>query len=154
MTTAATQQFEVLYTDRVRYSDCDMHGHMNNARYITFMEQARVGYLDAVGMTPDARKESIPFILVHVSCDYRSSAVISDDVITGIHVSEFGRTSCTMHYQMTRANDGLVFATGKTIQVMFDFAANAPMPITAAFKQSVWALQDARGVARTPERTG
>lgn len=152
MTTDAAAEYEYLYTDRVRYSDCDMHGHMNNARYFTFMEQARVGYLEAVGMPPDARKESIPFILVHASCDFRNSAIISDQVVTAIGVSEFGRTSCTMLYRMTRAADDQLLATGKTIQVMFDFARNAPIPVTADFKHRVWTLQDACGVARTPER--
>lgn len=141
-------EFEFSERDQVRYSDCDMHAHMNNARYLSFMEQGRIGFMRAVGLQPTSRKESIPFLLVHASCDYRAPALLGDEIETAIHVAQFGRTSFTMVYRMTRRHDGAVLAEGKTVQVMFDYVTERPIPVTDDFKQQVWALQDRARVRR------
>ena len=56
------KKFKFTYKDTVRYSDCDMHSHMNHTRYLTFFEQARIEYFRAMGMNPGPTKESIPFM--------------------------------------------------------------------------------------------
>lgn len=99
-----------------------MHQHMNNARYFTFMEQARVGYLREIGMTPSSKRESIPFILAHASCDFRIPAEIDEEIVTHMGVTKFGRTSFTMRYIMERGHDSVIIAEGETVLVCFDYS--------------------------------
>ncbi len=135
------RKLEYSYTDSVRYADCDLHQHMNHARYFTFMEQARVGYLEALGMKVETSRESIPFILVHASCDYRVPALLNDVINTAMGVTKFGDSSVTMEYEMRRGRDGLLLAEGETVLVMFDYETMKAVPVPQSFKDAVVKLQ-------------
>lgn len=136
-----TMPLEFIYRDTVRYGDCDMHQHMNHARYLTFMEQARIGYLEALGMTVGPDLRTIPFVLVHASCDYRAMAHINDEVVTALGVTDIGRTSVTMAYRMTRGSDDTLLAEGKTVMAMYDYDRMESISVTDDFKQRVEQLR-------------
>lgn len=142
--------FEFQYSDIVRYGDCDLHQHMNHARYLTFMEQARVGYLEAIGMRVTGNRESIPFILANASCDYRNPAEINDEVVTHIAVTRIGAKSMTMAYRMVRGSDQLLLAEATTVMVSFDYAQMRSVPVPQAFKDSVNALKRRAGCPPLP----
>ena len=55
----------------VRFRDCDALGHVNNAVYLTYLEQARFAHWQRLtGVTGIPRS----FILARVECDYRAQA--------------------------------------------------------------------------------
>ncbi|MBI4239086.1 MAG: acyl-CoA thioesterase [Deltaproteobacteria bacterium] len=138
--------YECTYRERVRYADCDLHAHLNNARYFTFMEQARVGYLLAIGMRPESRRESIPFILVHARCDFRVSALLNDEIDIALGVTRFGNSSFTLGYRLQRVADGVVLAEGETVQAWFDYTTMRAVPVPLSFREAVQALKRARGL--------
>ncbi len=137
---------EFVYRDRVRYSDCDMHAHLNHARFFSFMEQARVGYLEAIGLPPGPRRETIPFIIVHAACDYRAPALINEEIAIAIGVTEIGRTSLTMEYQLTRISDATLLATAKTVMVSFDYQTMQPMAVPQDLRDRIVELKRRAGV--------
>ena len=57
--------FNFYHPVEVRYGDLDPQGHVNNAKHLTYFEQARIAYMVELGLTPGsagkirkARKES------------------------------------------------------------------------------------------------
>lgn len=143
--------FEFQYADIVRYGDCDLHQHMNHARYFTFMEQARtVGYLEAMGMRVTGNRESIPFILANASCDYRMPAEINDEVVTHMAVTRIGAKSMTMAYRMVRGSDQLLLAEATTVMVSFDYVRMCSVPVPQSFKDAVNALKIKAGCPPLP----
>ena len=71
------QAFRFSTTIRVRWGDCDAFGHVNNASYLSYFEEARIDYWKAV--VPD-----VPFTgmaIVHASVDFRGQA-FPGDVLT------------------------------------------------------------------------
>ena len=54
--------FPYVHRDTVRFRDCDAMGHVNNAVYSTYLEEARIGVLG----------DLIDFILARVEIDFRS----------------------------------------------------------------------------------
>ena len=133
------QKFTFVYQDTVRYADCDMHGHMNHAKFLTFMEQARVGFLQKIGFDPHSR-ETIPFILAHVSCDYKSPAYINDELKVAMGVTHLGTSSFTMEYEITHARTGEIKATAKTVLVYFDYRKMQKTIIPEDFRRRVTAV--------------
>lgn len=123
----------------VRFSDCDPFGHVNNARYLTYIEQARIdlwrrqlGWL-AGERRPDGRRGHA-FILARAEIDFRAQARYGDTLEVRLSLGSFGRTSLGYEYEVVRVSDEVVVATARTVQVWFDYDANAPTPFTDEVK--------------------
>ncbi len=132
-----TKQFEFIYRDRVRYSDCDMHQHMNHAAYFSFFEQARVEYFEKLGMKAGDDFKSIPFIIAAAHCDYKAPAYINDDIAIEMGTTSIGNTSFRIDYEMKNAKTGKLLAQGYTIQVMFDYDKMLSYPVPEALKRKM-----------------
>ena len=120
----------------VRWSDCDSFGHVNNAVYLTYLEQARLAYWREV--LPD-----IPFpgmIIARIEIDYRAQAFPGDSLDVRAAVVSFGRTSFRTDYEIVRA-DGTVAARANSTQVFFDYATNRPAPIDPRVRERVEAFE-------------
>jgi acyl-CoA thioester hydrolase len=111
----------------VRFSDCDPMGHANNAKYLTYLEQARLAHWRAVwdfGKRPD-----VPgVILARAEIDFRRPARYGEMLDVRIGVAAIGRTSFTYDYEVVDDAGGLV-ATAKSVMVMFNYATNTPVPV-------------------------
>ena len=70
---------------RVRFSETDMYGHMNNTVSFTYFEQARIDYFRHLGVLMpaaiDEHVEGIP-IVADLQCDYVKQ--VFDDVLKSI----------------------------------------------------------------------
>jgi len=52
-------EFNYYHPIEVRYGDLDPQGHVNNARYLTYFEQARINYIAHLGCGPAARSSTL-----------------------------------------------------------------------------------------------
>jgi acyl-CoA thioester hydrolase len=112
----------------VRFRDCDAMGHVNNAVYLTYLEQARFAHWQRLtGATGIPRS----FILARVECDYRAPATVGDRLVVRLRVAAVGNSSFTFEYEVVNGRTREVVATARTVQVMYDYAAGRPMPLAA-----------------------
>ena len=119
----------------VRFRDVDSMRHVNNAVYFTYFENARIRYWRAVPGIGSRRE--IDYILAHAECDFRSPATTEDDLACHIRVVKFGRTSFVFEYLVRDERSGRTVATGRTVQVMYDYAAARPRPLDEPFKEAI-----------------
>ncbi len=111
----------------VRFRDCDSMGHVNNAVYLTYLEHARFAYWRQV---LQGRGGAAPqMILARAECDFRAPAGFGDLLEVRMRVSAIGRTSFTAEYEIVQARDRKLVASARSVQVMYDYAANKPVPI-------------------------
>ena len=141
----------------VRYSDLDVQGHVNNATFFTYFEQARVAYfadlrgnLDAArrehapegvaAWTSNAATPDLPFVIASASCAYKRPIAGLAPVYVGVRCAEVSRAAIEMHYALCDAPGGTVYATGATLTVSVDLATGRPraLPVwvTAALARS------------------
>lgn len=115
----------------VRFRDCDPLGHVNNAVYLTYLEETRFAHWRAewgLGTTDPA--PDIPgIILARVEIDYRAQARYGDVLEIRMRVATLGRSSFTYEYEIVDASGGIV-ATAKSVMVLFDYATQKPVPIS------------------------
>jgi acyl-CoA thioester hydrolase len=122
----------------VRFSDCDPLAHVNNAVYLTYLEQARITLWRAqLGAWPrpmaeGGRREG--FILARAELDFRAQAREGDELEVRLALAGFGRTSATYDYQIVDVASGRIVAEAKTVQVWIDYDAGRPVPLTDALK--------------------
>lgn len=115
------------YTTEVRFRDLDAMGHLNNAVFLTYLEQARIRWWEP--QLQGRRWQEHGFLIVRTEIDYRRPVLFHDVVNVELTVSQIGTSSFTLSFRFLRAKDGAVMAEGHTVQVMMDFDAERPRPI-------------------------
>lgn len=127
----------------VAFRDIDAMGHVNNAVFFSYFETARVKYImEAFEMLDldDFDLLDLPLILVNATCSYKSPALLGEKLTIGIGLSRFGTKSFDLLYKIL-GQDGRIVATGKTIQVMYDYGSRSAYPIPDTIKEQVKAYQ-------------
>jgi acyl-CoA thioester hydrolase len=124
----------------VRYSDLDAQGHMNHARYLTFMEEARFHYARALGLWTDMDDfNAVGQIVAEASCTYLRPVKLGQTVEVAVRTVRLGHKSLEMAYQLSV--DGAVVATGRTVQVAFDYGSQRSIPVPAAWRELIAAFE-------------
>lgn len=106
----------------VRFRDCDAYGHVNNAVYLTYLENARFALWKAQGVTG--------VILARAEVDYRAQATYGDELEVRARIEGFGRTSFRYAYEIVDVTTGQLVASAKTVQVHFDYDAQTPVALS------------------------
>lgn len=100
----------------VRWSDCDAYGHVNNAVYVTYFEEARAYFWR--WLMAEAF-QGFDFIIAEVTCAYVAPAHDPEPLNIAVAVSAIGTKSFTLAYTITR-DGGAIVARGHSVQVMYD----------------------------------
>ena len=120
----------------VRFRDIDAMGHVNNAVYATYMEEARTAYFDAV---LDASLAAVDSVLANLRLDFRRPVELDDELTVAVRVPELGRSSIPMEYEI-RA-DGEVAAVGEAVQVAIDPETGSSRPIPDEWRDKIEAFE-------------
>ena len=114
----------------VRFRDCDPLGHVNNAVYLTYLEQARFNHWRSLwGFgTPQLAPGRPGVILARVECDYKRPATFGETLDIRLTVGAIGRSSFRYEYEIADG-EGRIVLVAKTVQVMYDYAEGKPVPI-------------------------
>ena len=125
---------------KVRFRDLDALGHVNNAVYFTYMEQARVDYMDRLGLfQPDQSK--VGFIIAEATCQYKAP-IRRDSLLTvKVRVSHIGNSSFIMDYHLVDQPSGELMAVGRTVNVVYDYAAGRSVPMPADWRARLTAFE-------------
>jgi acyl-CoA thioester hydrolase len=119
----------------VRFKDVDAMGHVNNAVYFTYFENARIAYWKALGLSRP--RGEVAYVLARAECDFRSQTTLEDDLVCLVRVGAFGRTSFTFEYLLRDRRSGRAVAEGRTVQVVYDYAARQPRPLDDDLKEAI-----------------
>jgi len=129
--------FRFHYPIEIRYADLDPQGHVNNARFLTYFEQARVQYLIHLGLfSKEQSFLEIGIIIAEAAITFKSPVYFGTQARVGARVSRLGTKSMTMEYEMTD-KEGLIYATGSTAIVTFDYKTHATIPIPATWREII-----------------
>jgi acyl-CoA thioester hydrolase len=113
----------------VRWDDLDAFGHVNNAKYLTFVQEAR--FLWATEEFSAAMRESSLIEMVVARAEIDFIEPIYDDgrfVDIEISIEKIGNSSFNMLF--TVSDEGKVFAKVKTVQVAVSLETKKSRPLT------------------------
>lgn len=118
------------YTQEVRFSDIDSAGHVNNATYLTYFEQARIHFFNTIiGRTWDWNETGI--IVARNEIDYLRPVLFGNEIRIHVGCSHVGQTSFTLTYtlvKLTKEGDE-VMARGSSVLVCFNHLEQRKKPI-------------------------
>ncbi len=119
--------FPFVHHETVRFRDLDAMGHVNNAVYLTYLEQARVTFLSPHGA------EISSMILARCEIDFRSQLELGETVEIALTPSRVGTKSFELAYEL-RVGDRLA-AEAKTVLVAFDYERGESKPLPDAWRK-------------------
>ncbi len=122
----------------IRWRDMDAYGHVNNAVYLTYLEECRDRLVDRM-----FGSEAWDFVLAHVGIDYRSQLTREDASVT-VHcaISGFGNSSVRTAERIVKV-DGTVAAEAESVIVPRDTTTEGSRPLTARERATLQAALEA-----------
>lgn len=127
----------------VRFADLDVLGHLNNAKYLTYIEQARILYIKEVcGWSGDWR--NLGMILARTEIDYKLPIAFGDAVVVYVRTSRIGGKSFDLDYIISRQRGEIapeIAATVKTVMVSFDYQQDKSIPVPQSWREAMLAYE-------------
>jgi acyl-CoA thioester hydrolase len=130
-------EFRYFHAIEVRYGDLDPQGHVNNAAYLTYLEQARIGYIRSLGLWPGGSFLDIGIILADAQITFRAPILFGQEVRVGVRVSRLGNKSLQMQYRIEAAPTGRELAVASTVLVTYDYRTAETIPIPEEWRRVI-----------------
>jgi acyl-CoA thioester hydrolase len=127
---------DFVHEERVRFRDLDPMGHVNNAVFLTYLEQARVAFFSEAGAATGL--EEMNMIVARVEIDYKAPVRLGQEVEVSVRASRFGTKSFDLDYELRV--DGEIVAVAKSVQVAYDYDRREPVPVPAAWREKLSAI--------------
>ena len=100
---------------QVRFSETDMFGHVNNTVVFTYLEYARIEYLNTIGLMN--KEGNIP-VVADIQCDYVRQMYFGETITIYVKIAHVGNSSVDIHYLGKNEKDDIVFtARGTIVQI-------------------------------------
>ena len=123
--------FTFVHEELVRFSDLDGFGHVNNAVFSTYLEQARLAWFVHGGAGEPMPLRDV--ILARTEIDFRSPVVFGETVAIGVRPSRLGTKSFEFEYEL-RVGERLV-AEAKSVLVGYDYDAERSVEVPERWRR-------------------
>ena len=111
----------------------DRFGHVNNARYLEFLEEARWAQFDEHGLDPSFFKQHGIFpVVVRQTIVYRRPASAGDTLVVETQVASTGRRKVVIAHEARFEGSDDVCVEAEVTAVFLDEATGRPVPLEGA----------------------
>ena len=116
----------------IRWGDMDAMGHVNNTVYFRYMEQARIGWFDALVPEEEAWK-STGIVIANASCNFKRAINYPGTVEVQVFAGAPGESSVPTFYELMIG--GEPYADGAATIVFIDMERQKPMRIPSMIRE-------------------
>lgn len=117
----------------LRWRDLDAFNHVNNASYLTFLEEARLRWLSTID-GPWFFEDSMP-VLASVNLNYRRPLAWPAKIVVDLVCQRVGGTSLTIAHRIVDADDnGILYCDGHVVMVWMNPVAGRSAPLPDAIR--------------------
>lgn len=121
----------------VRWGDMDSMGHVNNAKYFTYCESARMSYFAAIRMYDHRESEKQGPALAAAHLNFRKQVRYPAELDVLTRVSDIGRSSFRMEYEILDRDSTERVADGHGVIVWVDYATGRSTPIPDSLREAI-----------------
>lgn len=114
---------------RVRFSETDMYGHVNNTKVFAYFEYARIEYFktrnfDFLG--EDGKKNML--VVADIQCDYVNQVFFDEELTIYVKTASIGSSSMDLHYLVKNDKDEICYtARGTLVQLNAHTGKGVPL---------------------------
>lgn len=131
------QEFLFYRPVKVRFSETDMFGHMNNTVPFAYFEDARIEYFSHLGFMEDwmdSKNETI-IVVADLQCDFLQQTFFGDHLKVYVKANTLGNSSVDLHYLGKKDNGNICFV-GRGTVVQISKLTGKSVPWNAEMKQA------------------
>jgi acyl-CoA thioester hydrolase len=120
----------------LRWRDMDAYGHVNNAKYISYLEEARVRWMH--GVTKGQRLgDGVSPVVANTNVNYRRSITWPGEIMVELFVERMGKSSMTIGHRITDVSDpSTLYSDGNVVVVWIDTATGKSAAIPDAVRDA------------------
>jgi acyl-CoA thioester hydrolase len=119
----------------VRFGETDALGHINNASYFIYLEEARIRFIEMLGYRMDTKNWN--FILASTKCDFASQGYFNQILSIKTYVSKIGTKSFQLDHVISCDRTGEIIARANAVMVYFDFENQRSEPLPDSLKNAL-----------------
>lgn len=123
---------------KVRGYHLDLYGHVNNARYLEFLEEARWRMVEKGSSLETWRARGLAFVIVKIAINYRRGAVLDDVLVIASRLSRLGGRSGVIVQEVRRGEE--LVADAEVTFVVMDLAAGKAAAIAGEVRAELESL--------------
>ncbi len=112
-------------TFAIAWGDMDALGHVNNARYFDYFQEARIEWLQTLNL--DLRQSEGP-VVIHVGCTFLKPVVYPAQVTIQSKMLEVGRSSMLIGHDLYQAEELMAQGSSKIVWVNYKQNKSVPLP--------------------------
>lgn len=139
--------FHYYHPVEVRYADLDPQGHLNNARYLTYFETARINYVVHLGLWQGGSFLAMGMIVANAHVNFLSPVLFGQKLKVGARITHLGNKSMDMEYSLLDTETRREHANGSTVLVAYDYQLGTTIPIPAHWRE---VISEFEGLPRKP----
>lgn len=125
----STKHFKAETRVCVRWGDMDALGHVNNAVYFRYIEQARVDWLAS---QKHLNHGDEGFVLIYTNCSFLKPVVYPANVIIKTYLKAIGNSSVSLEHELTIDTDSEnIYAKAEAKMVWIDYEKEKSKPLPA-----------------------
>ncbi len=125
------EAFPFVHREIAHFRDLDSLGHVNNAVYLTWIENARIEFMRRAGAFTELTEMTM--ILARVEIDFRSPVSFGDEIDVGVRVGRLGTKSFDLEHEL-RVGARTV-AEARTVLVAYDYASSSSKEIPPEWRE-------------------
>jgi acyl-CoA thioester hydrolase len=122
----------------VRYGDLDPQGHVNNAKHLTYFEQARVAYMIELGLfTKDQSFMKIGVIVADVHITYLAPVHFGQNIKVGVRTAKIGNKSMTWEQNIMDVDSSKELSKGELVIVTYDYEMGKTISVPQEWRERI-----------------
>ena len=119
-----------------RWGDMDGLRHINNAKYLTFLESARLEYLSTLGIDINRWDSKESVILASMKIDYHKQSSYPNIYEIGCKISRIGNKSFDIFNAIFESSSNNLIVTGTFTIVCFDYHLQKTISVPDSIKNA------------------
>jgi acyl-CoA thioester hydrolase len=129
--------YKFYYPIQIKYSDLDPQWHVNNARFLSFIESARLAYIQHLNLWDGKSFRDLGLIVADAHLIYLKPIELDQNIRVGIRVTRIGNKSLDFDYQIEDADNGMVMSTATTVMVAYNYHTLSTIRVTDEWRNAI-----------------
>lgn len=132
----------------IRFADMDAAGHVNNAKYLTYFEEARFSYW---GEVTGWNMKDTGMVVGRSEINYIKPLTVEDKIVCYVRVIRIGNSSFDVMHVLVKTTDKgeEICTTCKTVCISYDYSTNKSIPIPAEGRKKMIDYDEPRLILNT-----
>jgi acyl-CoA thioester hydrolase len=116
----------------VRLADINYGGHVGNDRFVGFLQEARMSWLNALGYTSELDIEGVGWIQSDLCVQYLAQSYHNDEIKIELSIGDISRAGFELKYRLSNQIGKPVTLAVSTL-LFFDYQRQKVVSIPSAF---------------------